>query len=184
VLEPLETCPVLGQALAHQTALPTSFADERREQVRQNPQGCRYAVDNAWLEGTPEQVVPHISKAFTTVPNSKTFTLWFSMAPLRPLPDMALSLQSEIYFAIYTVWDHEADDNFYRGWLAERMRELQPVSKGQYLGDSDFTVRPSKFVSDVHWQRLEAIRKQHDPTGLFHSYLTSDQARLNTNPSL
>jgi hypothetical protein len=184
VLEPLETCPVLGQALVHQTALPTSFADERREQVRQNPQGCRYAVDNAWLEGTPEQVVPHISKAFTTVPNSKTFTLWFSMAPLRPLPDMALSLQSEIYFAIYTVWDHEADDNFYRGWLAERMRELQPVSKGQYLGDSDFTVRPSKFVSDVHWQRLEAIRKQHDPTGLFHSYLTSDQARLNTNPSL
>lgn len=178
----LETSPVLNQAMVHQTALPTSFAEERREQLRQNPEGCRYAVDNAWLLGTPEQVVAHISKAFTTIPNSKTFTLWFSMAPLRPLPDMALSLQSEIYFAIYTVWDDEADDGFYRAWLADRMRELQPVNAGQYLGDSDFTTRPSKFVSRANWQRLQSIRAVRDPKQIFCSYLTADEKTLNTNP--
>jgi hypothetical protein len=133
-LRPLETCPVIAQALVHELALPTSFADERREQIRQNPEGCRYAADNAWLQGNPDEVVPRIVDAFTTLPTAKTFTLWFSMAPLRALPDMALSLQSEIYFAIYTVWDEESDDTRCRTWLANCMKNLEPVNVGQYLG--------------------------------------------------
>jgi hypothetical protein len=181
-LAPLETCPVLSQAFVHDVALPTSFADERRDQIQQNPEGCRYAADSAWLEGSPEKVVPLLHDAFTTLPNTKTFTLWFSMAPLRPLPDMALSLQTEIYFAIYTVWDDEADDERCRAWLANCMKKLEPVNAGQYLGDSDFTVRTGKFVGAENWQKLEALRAKHDPRGMFHSYLTSDETTLNTNP--
>jgi hypothetical protein len=177
----LETCPVLDKAFVHQVALPTSFADERREQIRQNPEGCRYAVDNMWIEGSPDKVVPHLHDAFTTLPTAKTFSLWFSMAPLRELPDMALSLQTEIYLAIYTVWDDEADDARCRNWLAEQMKKLGPVSVGQYLGDSDFTTRPSKFVSDKNWIRLESIRAKRDPNKLFCSYLTADEKILNTN---
>jgi hypothetical protein len=181
-LAPLETCPVLEQALVHEFALPTSFADERREQIRQNPEGCRYAADNAWLTGNPDEVVPRLHNAFTTLPTTKTFTLWFSMAPLRPLPDMALSLQTEIYLAIYTVWDDETNDERCRTWLANQMRTLEPINAGQYLGDSDFTTRQSKFVSDTNWKKLETLRAKHDPQGIFHSYLTSDESSLNTNP--
>ncbi len=180
-LAPLETCPVIAQALVHEVALPTSFAIERRDQIRQNPEGCRYAADNAWLVGSPAEIVPRIQDAFVTLPNAKTFTLWFSMAPLRALPDMALSLQTEIYLAIYTVWDDATDDASCRTWLANRMKTLEPVNAGQYLGDSDFTTRASKFVSDDHWRRLEVLRAKHDPHGIFHSYLSSDERTLNTN---
>ena len=48
-----------------------------------------------------DQVVPAMRRAYTTLPNEKAFTIWFSMAPLRQLPDMAFSLQSEIYLASY-----------------------------------------------------------------------------------
>lgn len=181
-LAPLETCPVLGQALVREFALPTTFAIERREQIRQNPEGCRYAADNAWLEGRSNEIVPRLHDAFTTLPTARTFTLWFSMAPLRALPDMALSLQTEIYLAIYTVWDDESDDARCRAWLAQQMQALEPVNAGQYLGDSDFTTRPSKFVSDANWRRLEAIRARRDPRGVFHSYLSADESKLNTNP--
>ncbi|MCA9964872.1 MAG: hypothetical protein KC423_11530, partial [Anaerolineales bacterium] len=158
-------------ALVHVFAAPTSLAEERAEQIRANPEGLRYAVDNAWVTGAPSAVVPALQNSFLTLPTPQSFTLWFSMAPLRELPDMALSLQTEIYFAIYTVWEDEADDARCRGWLAERMREVEAVSDGLYLGDSDFGERPFKFLADANLQRLEQIRAQYDPNGLFHSYL-------------
>jgi FAD/FMN-containing dehydrogenase len=95
---------------------------------------------------------------------------------------MALSLQSEIYLAIYTIWDDEADDARCCNWLARQMTTLEPVTLGQYLGDSDFTTRSLKFMSDANWARLQAIRAQRDPEGLFVSYLTSNPLTLNQNP--
>ena len=171
VLSPLENCPVLDRALVRVFAQPTSLAEERTEQVRANPEGMRYAVDNAWVTGNPSTVVPALHDAFTTPPTAQTFTLWFSMGPLRTLPDMALSLQSEIYLALYVVWQDEADDARCRNWLADRMRGIESVSVGQYLGDSDFATRPSKFVSDAHWQRLQAMRAKYDPNNMFSGYL-------------
>ena len=76
------------------------------------------------------------------------------MAPLRLLPDMALSLQSEIYCAIYTLWTDEAGDARCRGWLAEQMQRIEAVSMSQYLGDSDFTARKAKFLADANWQQI------------------------------
>ena len=181
ILQPLESCPVLDQALIRDFAQPTSLAAERAEQVRANPEGHRFAVDNAWVTGDPADVVPALQNSFEAPPSAETFTLWFSMAPLRELPDMALSLQTEIYLALYVVWQDEADDDHCRSWLAERMEEVETVSIGQYLGDSDFNTRPSKFVGDENYMRLEEIRRRYDPNGRFHSYLAPEKMVLNQN---
>jgi FAD/FMN-containing dehydrogenase len=180
-LLPFETCPVLEQALMRQFAQPTTFAEERREQVRANPEGMRFAVDNAWLEGDAQTVVPLMREAFTTLPTAQTFTLWFSMAPLRTLPDMALSLQTEVYFAVYTIWQDESEDVPCRAWLANQMQRLEPVTAGQYLGDSDLGVRPLRFISNEAFAKLEQLRKKYDPENLFHSYLAKPDAALNQN---
>jgi hypothetical protein len=141
----------------------------------------RFAVDNAWLEGDAQTVVPLMREAFTTLPTAQTFTLWFSMAPLRTLPDMALSLQTEVYFAVYTIWQDESEDVPCRDWLANQMRRLEPVTTGQYLGDSDFGVRPLRFISNEAFAKLEQLRKKYDPENLFHSYLAKPDAALNQN---
>ena len=85
-----------------------------------NPEGHRWAVDNAWLSGPASSVVPAMRRAYTTLPNEKAFTIWFSMAPLRDLPDMAFSLQSEIYLASYVAWESPDDDERCVSWLARR----------------------------------------------------------------
>jgi hypothetical protein len=41
---------------------------------------------------------------------------------------MALSLQSEIYFAAYTVWSDPADDARCRGWLDDQMKRMKTFS--------------------------------------------------------
>ena len=180
-LAPFENCPVLDQAIAHVFARPTTFAEQLAKQVEQNPEGYRYAADNVWLDGPTDDVIARMRDAFVALPNATSYTLWYSMAPLRQLPDMALSLQLDVYLAVYVNWQDAHDDAHYRNWLAERMRQLAPVTLGQYLGDSDFTTRSSRFVSDAAWQKLQRIRAHYDADGLFHSYLTADEARLNTN---
>jgi hypothetical protein len=80
--------------------------------------------------------------------------VWFSMAPLRPLPDMAFSLQSEIYLASYVVWESSNDDERCVSSLEAAMADLEPVTVGQYLGDGDLSRRQVRFMSDEAWARL------------------------------
>jgi hypothetical protein len=180
-LAPFEEWPVLEQALVHQYAKPTPLSDHRAEQLRVNPEGHRWAVDNDWIEGSPEQVVPAIRDAFTTLPNPHAFSIWFSMAPLRNLPDMALSLQTEIYLATYVPWQDADDDNRNRGWLSTVMQTMQPVTAGQYLGDSDLATRDVKFMADENWARLKKVLAKWNPERLFVGYLASPNGPTNGN---
>ena len=166
-LAPFRTSPALDRALLVLDAVPTTAQEQRARQLHDNPEGHRWAVDNAWLSGPAAEVVAAMRRAYTTLPDDKAFTIWFSMAPLRALPDMAFSLQSEIYLAAYVPWEDPADDEARVGWLESVMADLEPVTVGQYLGDSDLSRRQVRFLSDASFQRLQAIRAERDPDGLF-----------------
>ncbi len=121
-------------------------------------------------------------RAYTTLPNEKAFTIWFSMAPLRALPDMAFSLQSEIYLASYVAWESPDGRRAVcrAGWRSA-MADLEPVTVGQYLGDSDLSRRQVRFMSDEAWPRLQEIRAERDPDGLFVGYLAGPGGATNRN---
>jgi FAD/FMN-containing dehydrogenase len=180
-LAPFELCPCIDKAVVHKTCLPTSIAAEVATQAKMNPEQHRWCVSNAWLTGNADEVVPVIAGSFRNFPGVKTFTLWFSMAPLRPLPDMAFSLQTEIYMAVYAIWEKEEDDDVNKEWIARQMKNIEPVTAGQYTGDSDFTKHQRKFLSDENWAKLEQIRKKYDPDEVFHSYLCKSATELNKN---
>jgi hypothetical protein len=114
-----------------------------------------------------------MTPAFTDLPTPKSFSLWFDLAhlPGRDLPDMALSLQTDIYFAAYVVCESAADDELCENWVDAAMRRLEPFSPGCYLGDSDLLRRPARFLTDASHQRLAEIRARRDPSGLFPDYL-------------
>jgi len=172
-LAALDTCPVAGHALVTKIAQPASIADLRAEQVRANPEGHRYTVDNAYLAGDPAALIPAMTPAFTGLPTAKSFSIWFDLAhlPGRGQPDMAVSLQTDIYFATYVVCSQESEDAACRSWIDGTMRRLEPFSPGCYLGDSDFTVRPAPFMSADASRRLTQIRAARDPGNLFAGFL-------------
>ncbi|MFF7987663.1 FAD-binding oxidoreductase [Streptomyces sp. NPDC007901] len=180
-LAPFRTNPALERALFVVDNEPTTFEREREHQLAANPEGHRWAVDNAWISGSPADVVGAARRVYTTLPTAKSFTIWFSMAPLRELPDMAFSLQSEIYLASYVLWEDEEEDARNQAWLAAAMAELQPVTVGQYLGDSDLARRQLRFVSDASWERLRKIIAVRDPDGLFVGYLAGPDGAANAN---
>jgi FAD binding domain len=180
-LKPFETCPVIDKAYVRRTNYVTTFAEQMALQLQANPEGHRWVVNNAWLEGKPEDITRLMLPAFTTLPNPKAFSLWYSMAPLRALPDMAFSLQTEIYFAAYVLWQDAQDDELNKNWLKNIIKQIEPITVGQYLGDSDFTAHQRKFISEDNYKKLEEIREKRDPNGRFHSYLTQQNPILNKN---
>ena len=185
-LRALDTCPVAGAALVRKVAEPVTIGELRAEQLRANPEGHRYVVDNAYLAGSRDALVPAMTPAFTDLPTAKSFSLWFDLAhlPARPLsaaglPDMALSVQSDLYFATYVVCESPDEDGPCTSWVSGTMRRLAPFSVGCYLGDSDLTIRPDRFMSDAAWNRFRSIRADRDPNGLFPGYDCADPTRLN-----
>jgi FAD/FMN-containing dehydrogenase len=180
-LAALDTCPVAGKALVSKIAQPVTIGELRAEQMRANPEGHRYTVDNAYLVGETSSLIPAMTPAFAELPTSKSFSLWFDLAhlPRRPLPDMAASVQSDIYFASYVVGEEPARDAACRSWLDDTMRRLEPFSAGCYLGDSDLTIRPDRFMSDAAWDRFRQIRAARDPGRLFVGYDCADEPALN-----
>ena len=180
-LAPFRSCPSLPRALHVVDAQPTTLREQRERQLIDNPEGHRWAVDNAWVTGSADAVVPALRTAFTELPSDKAFTIWFSMAPLRALPDMAFSLQSEIYVATYVPWLDPQEDARHLAWVERAMADLERVTVGQYLGDSDLTRRQVKFCSDAAWARLNEIRARRDPNGLFVGYLAGDGGARNAN---
>ncbi len=180
-LAALDTCPVAGKALVRRVAQPVTIGELRAEQLRANPEGYRYFVDNAYLAGEPESLIPAMTPAFGELPTAKSFSLWFDLAhlPARQLPDMALSVQGDIYFATYVICEEPSQDSLCRSWVDDTMCGLAPFSAGCYLGDSDFTVRPDRFMSDAAWDRFRQIRAARDPGRLFAGYDCADESTLN-----
>ncbi|MBM2621651.1 FAD-binding oxidoreductase [Actinoplanes sp. LDG1-06] len=162
-LAPFRDNPALKRALLVVDTGPTTMDEQRARQRHDSPEGHRWEVDNAWLSGPPSAVLPAARRVFTELPNDKAFTIWFSMAPLRPLPDMAFSVQSEIYLASYVPWLDPAEDARHREWLRAAMADLEPVAAGRYLGDSDLDRGPVRFLTEEIRERLRAVRARWDP---------------------
>jgi FAD/FMN-containing dehydrogenase len=180
-LAPFNSNPAIGRAIVVDDCRESNLDEQRAEQELQNPEHARYVTDNIWAEGPVDEVVERIRPLFTDLPTPEAFTIWMSNAPTRGLQDMAFSLQSEAYVASYMVYEDAAEDSAHRAWLNAAMEYAQPVTAGQYLGDSDMGNRQLKFMADENFEKLQAIIARRDPDGRFARYLAADPATINRN---
>ena len=96
--------------------------------------------------------------------------MWMGWGALD-LPDMAFSMQDDLYVAVYSVWNDPATDAAHQAWVTDRMRELEPLASGIQLADENLAARSYRFLAEANLRRLEAMRTTYDPAGLFHSYM-------------
>ena len=172
--------PLAGRRLGHVRGL-TTIAAENEAQTLQNPAGHRYIVDCTWSDAPAADLAPPLHRIWSELPTQHSFSIWYGWAPARPLPDMAFSVEANVYLATYVIFTDPADDERYADWVHRRTAELAGTGCGVYLGDTDFQRRHDRFVSDSAYRRLAQVRARWDPGGLFCSYLTrpGDAARLN-----
>ena len=141
------------------------------------PAGWRYAPDNMWTNAGPDELIPAVRELFTTVPNDESHVFWWPWRA-QELPDMAFSVQAKLYIAAFAAWTDETTTRRSRSWGVDHMRRLEPFSEGIQLADENLLARPhARYLSEENSARLEALRAEWDPDGLFHSYLTGERDR-------
>lgn len=180
-LAPFQTCPIIDRAIVNEPCMDSKLSDHREAQLAANPDDHRWYTDNIWAEGDYAEVTKRLKPVFTEHPEPKAFTIWMGNGLMRPLPDMAFSLQAPGYVACYLVYEDEANDVRNREWLNSAMAYAQPITVGQYLGDSDMTNRQLKFMADENYAKLQRIIADRDPEGVFVRYLAKDPTTVNKN---
>ena len=181
LLAGLGECPLLGRELGHVSG-STSLVQESVAQAAQSPDGYRYAVDCAWTDAGADVLAPLLADIWRSLDTPHSFSIWYGWSPVRELPDMAFSVEGNVYVATYLIYQDPADDEKYRTRVHEQTAAVaRNGGVGVYLGDTDFTRRQDRFLSDEHLARLEAIRAQRDPQHRIASYLTGDRAALNVH---
>ncbi|OAX82496.1 hypothetical protein ACJ72_03151 [Emergomyces africanus] len=151
-------------SLTHSVCTKTNLGELLESKAKAYPQGYRYCVDNAFLKNGAN-VVSVLELAFTTLPTKTSQVFWTGMKPCsrRQLPDMALSLQSDHFFALYAIWSHEGDDSNCKSWAGNVMKTIDTHSVGAYVGEFDFQVRRSKVWGNEQAKTLTEIQRRWDP---------------------
>jgi FAD/FMN-containing dehydrogenase len=171
-LSVLETCPAIGKAIHREVNIVTEF-DELLQGGEEllYPRERRYASDNMWTSASAEALIPGMRRIAATLPQAPSHMMWMLWGPPQSLPDMAFSMQDDLYIALYAVWEDERDDARHQSWVTDHMRDLEPLASGIQLADENLGARPFRFLSDENFTRLQAIRSERDPNGVFHSYM-------------
>jgi len=136
-----------------------------------NPPGFRYAVDNVWLSGPGEEFAPLLRDTFTRFPTPESYAFWQTWGPLRQLPDMAYSVQGDIYVSANAVYADPADDRRCSEWVRSAMASVAHLSDGAQLNDENMAGRSARYFSPHALARLKALRKQYDPDEVLVSFL-------------
>jgi FAD/FMN-containing dehydrogenase len=167
----LETCPVRDRAIAASPCVPADLEDLLAASRVLFPPGNRFAVDNMWTSAAASELVPGLRRIADTLPPEPSHAMWMNWGPAPPRPDMAYSVEDDVYIALYASWSDPADDARYAGWPGERMREMERLSSGIQLADENLGQRPARFISEENMRRLDELRARHDPAGRFHSWM-------------
>jgi FAD/FMN-containing dehydrogenase len=170
----LETCPVLDRAKAAVPYMPLTM-EHFSAMVQANlPDDHRYGVDNMWTHAAASDLIPEIQKTVDAIPEAPSHLLWMNWAPSHPdtpaRPDMAYSVEDEIYIAAYGVWTDASHDETNVQWATERMRAMESLASGIQLADENLDHRTARFMSDENYARYDKIRAAYDPDQLFCSW--------------
>lgn len=150
------------------------------ESLNLMPPHHRWAVDNVYLDNKVD-FAETVKEAFTSLPKGG-IAFWEPMNPVsrEPLEDMALSLHTDHYVALYATYKDPEQDEWHDTWVKRSMDGLRKNQRGSYLGDKDFQFHDTKYWSDEAGEKLMSIRKRWDPQGRICGYLdTGDKSGAN-----
>jgi FAD/FMN-containing dehydrogenase len=173
----LETCPVLDRAIAASPYTPVEFGDLVATSGMLFPDGNRFAADNMWTSAPIEDLLPGLHEIARTLPPEPSHAMWMNWGPAPERPDMAYSLEDDIYIALYASWQDAGEDEQWADWPAARMAEMEQLATGIQLADENLAARQAPFVSGENLRRLDELRGKYDPAGRFHSWMARPDAQ-------
>jgi FAD/FMN-containing dehydrogenase len=180
-IAPLKSPPAGATLIGEPIDQPSTFKDILQLTDAGFPGNKRMAGDQLWSEaplGDLIVAVQHLAPGGPPAPSAITLvSLGGGAQPslIPPPGKAALSKGGGSFIGAYAFWDDPAQDNASRAWVHSAIRAAEPYGAGNYIGEADLSVSPSRArdcFSGPAWDRLVALRRRFDPDNLFFSYLT------------
>jgi hypothetical protein len=131
----------------------------------------RWTADNMWMNDSIGQILPYLRDIADTQPPAPSHALWLNWNAPQSRTDMAFSIEARTYLALYGGLRGKAARPEDETWATDHMRKLEPFSHGIQLADENTGRRPARFMTEKNLRKLDEIRAQRDPTGLFHAWM-------------
>ncbi|MFD4557290.1 FAD-binding oxidoreductase [Streptomyces sp. NPDC058469] len=176
MLEPLEKAPFLRHALRRVERVPATLDDLYALSDTLTPQGNRYAVDGVWTGAPVAEVLYAGRDVLDGLPNRESFLLWMLWGGQATRENACWSTQARLYFSPNAVWRDLADDLAAETWAHDTLRATAPVARGTQFADANPADRPARGLEPAQAERLERLRRLHDPRGLFRTYLSPEES--------
>jgi FAD/FMN-containing dehydrogenase len=167
----LRGSPLVRRAALRTPLIPSGLPMMYRGVGAHYPDDHRYAVDNMWTHASIDELLPGLSRIAATLPPAPSHFLWLNWYPPPRRPEMAFSMEDDLYLGLYSVWKHARDDERFASWPVDRMREMESLATGCQLADENLGQRPARFVADENLRRLDEIKRARDPDGRFHAWM-------------
>jgi FAD/FMN-containing dehydrogenase len=176
----LESCPVSPDCLQKEVNQPTPLDALLDMGGMLWPERYRYLADTLWSDSPPAQQLATVREYFLRAPSSKSLAVcvFSTGAEGRAAvpPDAAFSMTAGTLLLCYAIWERPGDDAANAAWHRETIAALDPFAVGHYVGESDIVAEPARAersFAHANWQRLQALRRQYDPDGLFHGHFSA-----------
>jgi hypothetical protein len=163
-LDILESCPVVKKAIAKRVKVPFGTGGGIKP-------GSRQVLDGIWTSSPPDKILAASRDAFLKLPTPDSFMLWMHWGPVQRLPDMAYSVQGDLYMSPNAIYYDAADDARCSAWSAEVMAKLKPITIGSQMNDENMPVNKGRYLSAEAAAKLEVLRKKYDPQRRFAGFL-------------
>ena len=165
------SCPVADRAIVKNPYMPTDLPSWYDVVMAHYLGDHRYTADNMWTSASADELLPGIHNILDTMPPHPSHFLWLNWGPSPPRQDMAYSVEDEVYLALYGSWKDTADDDKYGDWAQSNMAAMSHLATGIQLADENLGQRPARFATDEAMVRLDKVRADYDPDGLFNSWM-------------
>jgi FAD/FMN-containing dehydrogenase len=135
------------------------------------PSGKRVAADHVWSGAAIGDLLLAVHDLPAPSADSTIDIVAFGgHTPMAMPEDAALTVSAGTGVGIYGLWDDPADDDINHTWVYRIDEALAPFRTGRYIGEANLTLSPhrrAECFTPQALERLEAIRRQYDPHGLF-----------------
>lgn len=163
--------------LRHKATIATPFFNPGieafyRATMTHYPNNYHWGVDNMWTHAPIEDLLPYIYEIAQSLPPAPAHFLWLNWQPNQIQADMAYSQEDKIYLALYACWKNKKHTDLYANWAANMMKKMEHLATGIQLADEGLHKRSAQFMSQDNMRKVQQIRAQRDPSGLFFEWHT------------
>ena len=137
------------------------------------PDGKRVAADHLWSDAPLGDLLMAIHDLPSPSPHSTVDLVALGGHSSVDLGNGALTVGGRTGAGIYALWDDPKDDDANLAWVRRIDEALAPLRTGRYVGEADLTLDPRRAIecfTPEALQRLQALRAQYDPDGLFFTW--------------